>query len=97
MRKTAAEIGKELLKSAQEINNQIVKKGFATREPWGLKLTELGKKFGNSIIKVNRYGHTFENIEWDEKITELLFSFEELMDIKNKKTLAERILKGKNR
>ena len=31
-------------------------------------------------MKTTKYDYTFSNIEWDEKILELLFSQEELME-----------------
>ena len=76
---TARKLGDQALCSAQEINKRIVAKGLATKLPCGdYQMTEVGKALGENTIKTNRYGITFMNIEWDEKVLELIFSPEEL-------------------
>jgi putative transposase len=39
-------------------------------------------------------GHPFSNIEWDEKILEIIFKAEELLEIANKQKIAHEILSG---
>ena len=43
-------------------------------------MTETGRLLGEETVKTTKYDYTFSNIEWDEKILELLFSQEELME-----------------
>lgn len=83
---TAKELGDKTLCSAQEINKRIVAKGLATKLPCGEYLmTEVGKPLGDNTIKTRYYGKTFRNIEWDEKVLELIFSPEELSEIAERK------------
>lgn len=85
-RLTATELADETLCSAQEINKRIVAKGLATKLPCGeYKMTEVGKSLGENTIKTRYYGKTFRNIEWDEKVLELIFSSEELSKIAERK------------
>lgn len=44
-------------------------------------MTEAGKVLGKDTWKTTATGHSFSNIEWDEKILEVIFSPEELLDI----------------
>jgi len=90
----ARELGNKTLCSAQVINNRIVDAGLATKLPCGeYSLTDAGKKVGESTLKTTWAGHTFSNIEWDEKIIDLLFSPEELHQINKHKQIAQEILK----
>ena len=47
-------------------------------------MTEAGKVLGKDTWKTTATGHSFSNIEWDEKILEVIFSPEELLDIATK-------------
>ena len=79
---TARALGNKVWCSAQTINKRIVAAGLATRLPCGeYAMTEAGRMLGRSTWKTTSAGHSFSNIEWDEKILELIFSPEELMHI----------------
>ena len=79
---TARALGNKVLCSAQAINKRIVAAGLATRLPCGeYAMTEAGRILGRSTWKTTSAGHSFSNIEWDEKILEVIFSPEELMSI----------------
>ena len=79
---TARALGNKVLCSAQAINKRIVAAGLATRLPCGeYAMTEAGCILGRSTWKTTSAGHSFSNIEWDEKILEVIFSPEELMSI----------------
>ena len=78
---TATKLGEKVRCSNLEINNRLVDAGLAVRYPsGGYSLTETGKLVGEDIFKMNRYGCTFPNLEWDEAVLELLFSAEELQE-----------------
>ena len=47
-------------------------------------MTEAGCLLGNNTLKTTAAGYTFSNIEWDEKILEIIFSPEELQTIAEK-------------
>ena len=55
-------------------------------------VTELGKKFGKSVLKVTYSGHTFSNIEWDKRVLEVLFSPEELMKASDFRNLVVEVM-----
>lgn len=89
---TATELGNKVLCSAQAINKRIVAAGLATKLPCGeYSLTEAGALLGAITLKTTGAGHTFSNIEWDEKILDFIFSAEELLDIANKQKIAREI------
>lgn len=90
--KTATGLGHDLLLSNQEVNKRLVSSGMMTKEPWGYKLTEVGKLFGKETVKVTRVGHTFSNIEWDEAVVPYIFSTEELTNIDAKKSRIAQIM-----
>ncbi len=78
-RLTATELGEKLWYSAQTINKRIVEIGLAYRNALGeYEFTELGEGLGVKTYKETRYGWPFTNIEWDERILELIFTPEEL-------------------
>lgn len=81
-----------MLLSNQEVNKRLVSSGMMTKEPWGYKLTEVGKLFGKETVKVTRAGHTFSNIEWDEAVVPYIFSTEELTNIDAKKSRIAQIM-----
>lgn len=90
---TATQLGNKVLCSPQAINKRIVEAELAIKLPCGeYQLTEAGKLVGKAIWKVTAAGHSFSNIEWDEKILELLFSAEELFDIEKRKAYIEEVL-----
>ena len=68
------------------VNKRLVSSGMMTKEPWGYKLTEVGKLFGKETVKVTRAGYTFSNIEWDEAVVPFVFTSDELASINAKKT-----------
>ena len=90
--KTATGLGNDLLLSNQQVNKRLVASGMATKEPWGYRLTELGKLFGKETIKTTRAGHTFSNIEWDEAVVPYICSPDELAAITAKKARITEIL-----
>lgn len=55
-------------------------------------MTNVGRILGKNTWKPTAAGHSFSNIEWDEKILEVIFSPEELMDIASKQERARQIL-----
>lgn len=83
--KTATGLGHDLLLSNQAVNKRLVSSGMMTKEPWGYKLTEVGKLFGKETVKVTRAGYTFSNIEWDEAVVPFVFTSDELASINAKK------------
>lgn len=90
---TATELGNKVWCSAQAINKRIVAAGLATKLPCGeYSLTEAGGLLGESTWKTTWAGHSFSNIEWDEKILEIIFSTEELLVIASKQKVAQEIL-----
>lgn len=90
---TARALGDKIQCSAQAINKRIVASGLATRLPCGeYIMTEAGQVLGKDTWKTTAAGHSFSNIEWDEKILEVIFSPEELLDIAAKQERARRIL-----
>ena len=89
---TARALGDKVWCSAQAINKRIVAAGLATRLPCGeYMMTEAGKVLGKDTWKTTATGHSFSNIEWDEKILEVIFSPEELLDIAAKQERVRRI------
>lgn len=86
VKKTATGLGHDLLLSNQAVNKRLVSSGMMTKEPWGYKLTEVGKLFGKETVKVTRAGYTFSNIEWDEAVVPFVFTSDELASINAKKT-----------
>lgn len=90
--KTATGLGHDLLLSNQQVNKRLVSSGMMTKEPWGYKLTEVGKLFGKETVKVTRAGHTFSNIEWDEAVVPYIFTTEELANIDAKKSRIAQIM-----
>lgn len=94
-RLTARELGSKALCSAQTINKRIVDAGLAVKLPCGeYSLTKTGRLVGEYTWKTTYAGHSFTNIEWDEKILELLFSPEELNHIEDLKLLAKEVLEN---
>lgn len=90
---TATELGNKVWCSAQAINKRIVAAGLATKLPYGeYSLTEAGRLLGKYTCKTTRAGYSFSNIEWDEKILEIIFNAEELLEIANKQKIAHEIL-----
>ena len=90
---TATELGNKVGCSAQTINRRIVAMGLATKLPYGeYSLTEAGRLLGEHTWKTTRAGHSFSNIEWDEKILEIIFSAEELAEIADKHKVINEIL-----
>lgn len=78
---TARALGDKMGCTAQEINKRICTAGLAVKHPCGgYIMTETGRLLGEETVKTTKYDYTFSNIEWDEKILELLFSKEELME-----------------
>ncbi len=90
--KTATGLGNDLLLSNQQVNKRLVSSGMVTREPWGYRLTELGKVFGKETVKTTRAGHTFSNIEWDEAVVPYICTSEELAAIDARKARIAEIL-----
>lgn len=90
---TARALGDKVWCSAQTINKHIVAAGLAVKLPCGeYMMTEAGRLFGTDTRKTTAAGHSFSNIEWDEKILEVIFSPEELLDIAAKQERARQIL-----
>ncbi len=90
---TATELGNKALCAAQTINKRIVAAGLATKSPYGgYSLTEAGRLLGELTFKTTRAEYSFSNIEWDEKILEIIFSAEELMEIADKQAIIREIL-----
>lgn len=85
VKKTATGLGHDLPLSNQAVNKRLVSSGMMTKEPWGYKLTEVGKLFGKETVKVTRAGYTFSNIEWDEAVVPFVFTSDELASINAKK------------
>lgn len=78
---TARALGDKMGCTAQEINKRICTAGLAVKHPCGgYIMTEAGRLLGEETVKTTKYDYTFSNIEWDEKILELLFSKEELLE-----------------
>lgn len=90
---TARALGDKVWCSAQAINKRIVAAGLAVKLPCGeYMMTEAGRLLGKDTRKTTAAGHSFSNIEWDEKILEVIFSPEELLDIAAKQERARQIL-----
>lgn len=90
---TARALGDKVWCSAQAINKRIIAAGLAVKLPCGeYMMTEAGRMLGKDTWKTTAAGHSFSNIEWDEKILEVIFSPEELLDIAAKQERARQIL-----
>lgn len=90
---TATELGNKVWCTAQAINKKIVAAGLAKKLPCGeYALTEAGRLLGEHTWKTTWAGHSFSNIEWDEKILEIIFNAEELLEIANKQNVGYKIL-----
>lgn len=90
---TATELGNKMWCSGQAINKKIVAAGLVKRLPnGGYSLTEIGRLLGEHTWKTTKAGHPFTNIEWDEKILEIIFNAEELLEIINKRNIVNEIL-----
>ena len=90
---TARALGDKMGCTAQEINKRICTAGLAVKHPCGgYIMTEAGRLLGEETVKTTKYDYTFSNIEWDEKILELLFSKEELLEIAAKEERMQQIL-----
>lgn len=90
---TARALGDKVWCSAQEINKRIVATGLAVKLPCGeYMMTEAGRMLGKNTLKTTAAGHTFSNIEWDEKILEVIFSPKELLDIAEKQAHVKQLL-----
>lgn len=84
---TARELGNKVGHSAQTINKRIVSAGLAERLPYGeYMMTETGRLLGEDTWKVTAAGHSFSNIEWDEKILEIICEPEELLKLTAKQS-----------
>ena len=82
-RLTATKLGNKVGLSAQQINKRLLNKGLMIKL-WNNEydLTEQGKLFGEkTMYKETRYGHSFNNCEWDEAVLKVIFSPEELEEI----------------
>ena len=89
---TASSLGDKVWCSAQAINKRIVAAGLATKHPCGeYSLTEAGRLLGEHTWKTTSAGHFFSNIEWDEKILEIIFNAEELLEKANEQKIAHEI------
>lgn len=92
---TATGLGDKVWFSAQAINKRLVSSGLAEKLPCGeYSITEAGKFLGEHTLKTTRAGYTFSNIEWEEKVLELIFSPKELREIAEKQLRAREILNG---
>lgn len=90
---TARALGDKMGCTAQEINKRICTAGLAVKHPCGgYIMTETGWLLGEETVKTTKYDYTFSNIEWDEKILELLFSKEEFLEIAAKEERMQQIL-----
>ena len=90
---TARALGDKVWCSAQEINKRIVATGLAVKLPCGeYMMTEAGRMLGKNTLKTTAAGHTFSNIEGDEKILEVIFSPKELLDIAAKQAHVKQLL-----
>lgn len=90
---TARELGNKVCCSAQAINKRIVAEGLAERLPCGeYLLTEKGRMVGEWTSKTTSAGYSFSNIEWDEKVLEIIFTPEELTAIDEWKKVAQEIV-----
>lgn len=70
---TARELGNKVGCSAQTINKRLVEAGLAKRLPCGeYRMTETGQLLGRETSKITAAGHPFSNIEWDEKVLEII-------------------------
>ena len=75
---TPSKLGNVMLQSAQQINKRLEKAGLQEKLPCGeYRMTDAGKGLGKYTIKVAKSGHTFQNIEWDKSVLDILFSEEE--------------------
>ena len=92
-RLTPTELGNKVSCSPQAINKRIINAGLQIKSPCnGYELTETGKLLGHVTWKETAWGYPFSNIEWDEKILEILFSPEELAEIAEKQEMVRKIL-----
>lgn len=90
---TSRALGDKVWCSAQAINKRIVAAGLVIKLPCGeYMMTEAGRLLGQDTWKTTAAGHSFSNIEWDEKILEVIFSPEEILDIAEKQERARQIL-----
>lgn len=90
---TARALGDKVWCSAQAINKRIVASGLAIRLPCGeYQMTEAGRLLGKNTSKTTAAGYAFSNIEWDEKILDIIFSPEELQAIAEKKMRVRQLL-----
>lgn len=90
---TARALGDKVWCSAQAINKRIVAAGLAIRLPCGeYQMTEAGRLLGKNTLKTTAAGHAFSNIEWDEKILDIIFSPEELQAIAEKEMRVRQFL-----
>lgn len=90
---TARALGDKVWCSAQVINKRIVAAGLATRLPSGeYMMTEAGRLLGQDTWKTTAAGYSFSNIEWDEKILEVIFDPDELIEIATKQEQVRQIL-----
>ena len=76
---TARALGDKVWCSAQAINKRIVAAGLAERLPCGeYMMTETGKLLGHDTWKTTASGHSFTNIEWDERILDVILHLRNL-------------------
>lgn len=55
-------------------------------------ITEMGRPFGEATLKTTAKGHIFSNIEWDEKIFEIIFTHEDLQNVAERQSQVGQIL-----
>lgn len=67
MKKTAKQLGKELGKTAQEVNELLKEKGYLDGNPNHYILTNLGEKFAEIVKKDNGYGG-YAKRNWEFRI-----------------------------
>ena len=90
---TASALGDKMLCSPQVINKRLISAGLVNKLPCGdYILTEKGKLVGEWTEKTTAWGYSFANLEWDEKVLELLFTSEEFQRLNDFKNTAQEIL-----
>ena len=83
--------GKKL--TARALGDKVWCSGLAIRLPCGeYQMTEAGRLLGKNTSKTTAAGYAFSNIEWDEKILDIIFSPEELQAIAEKKMRVRQFL-----
>lgn len=89
-RKTATELGSNMLVSSRDINRRLNEKGFTVRAANGdWQLTDFEKTYGETTHKVRAWGASFTNNEWDEAVIPILFAPEEIAEAERKWALVK--------